>query len=377
VEKRYQVFISSTRKDLEEERRTVADILLRGRYIPIGMEQFSAAPEDAWSLIQRYIDECDYYVVIIAGTYGSTRDDGISYTESEYDYAVSVGKPVLAFIHENPGTLRADRVEIKPSSRRALQRFREKIERSRVRDTWNDRFELAYKVSSSLDNLIRESPGVGWIRGNEIPEHVADILGSVAEPSSRLGIARVSTDGDAGDAIRRHLAEASDIRVMATSAFRIFDNYRAPLTAAVALGADVRVLVPEADSMFLRDVEESEEIHGTRGLSLATEIEILEARVHEVVEEARSRRGEGAGGGEIGYFTTHLRSSMILCDDSWGWLTVTLPPFRAVETMSLELRATGSEPLLVTAGAHFDRCWEIVRKRGKIRRFGDEGPSGN
>src|SRR5688572_8893511 len=57
VDKRYQVFISSTRADLELERRTIADDLLRRRYIPIGTEQFGAAAEQAWTLIQRFIDE--------------------------------------------------------------------------------------------------------------------------------------------------------------------------------------------------------------------------------------------------------------------------------------------------------------------------------
>jgi Domain of unknown function (DUF4062) len=111
MEKRYQVFISSTRADLEIERRTVADDLLRRRYIPIGMEQFGASPEAAWPLIQRFIDECDYYVVVVAGTYGSVREDGVSYTESEYDYAVSRGIPILAFLHHEPSKLPPHKVE--------------------------------------------------------------------------------------------------------------------------------------------------------------------------------------------------------------------------------------------------------------------------
>lgn len=185
--KRYQVFISSTRLDLEEERRTVADVLLRGRYIPIAMEQFTAAPEDAWTLIQRYIDECDYYVVIVAGMYGSTRPDGISYTEAEYDYAVSRGRPILAFLHEDMGSLPSARVEANPRTKTKLMQFRRKIEDARLRDSWRDKYELAYKVGSALDNMVREHPAIGWIRGDALPDEILGIIQSVAEPCSRLG----------------------------------------------------------------------------------------------------------------------------------------------------------------------------------------------
>src|ERR1035437_5854351 len=103
MDKRYQVFVSSTYEDLQEERREVMQALLALDCIPTGMELFSAADEDSWSLIERFISECDYYVVIVGGRYGSVAPDGKSYTEMEYDYAVKAGIPVLAFLHKDPG----------------------------------------------------------------------------------------------------------------------------------------------------------------------------------------------------------------------------------------------------------------------------------
>jgi hypothetical protein len=64
--------------------------------LPVGMEMFSAANEEQWKIIQKQIDDCDYYVVIIAHRYGSL-DKTISYTEKEYDYAVLKDIPVLGF----------------------------------------------------------------------------------------------------------------------------------------------------------------------------------------------------------------------------------------------------------------------------------------
>ena len=70
-EKRYQVFISSTYVDLQEERREVLRAVLELDHMPAGMELFPATDDSAWDLIKGVIDSSDYYVVIIGGRYGS------------------------------------------------------------------------------------------------------------------------------------------------------------------------------------------------------------------------------------------------------------------------------------------------------------------
>jgi len=57
MEKRYQVFISSTKNDLEQVRRELALALLDDKFIPVGMEQWGATPIDSWSLIKKFIDQ--------------------------------------------------------------------------------------------------------------------------------------------------------------------------------------------------------------------------------------------------------------------------------------------------------------------------------
>ncbi len=81
MEKRYQVFVSSTYADLKQERRNVTQVLMEMDCIPAGMELFAAADEEQWEFIKRIIDDCDYYLLIIGGRYGSTTPDGMSYTE--------------------------------------------------------------------------------------------------------------------------------------------------------------------------------------------------------------------------------------------------------------------------------------------------------
>ena len=81
MDKRYQVFVSSTYADLKEERQRVIQTLMEADCIPAGMELFPAADEEQFAFIKKVIDDCDYYLLIIGGRYGSTTEDGISYTE--------------------------------------------------------------------------------------------------------------------------------------------------------------------------------------------------------------------------------------------------------------------------------------------------------
>jgi hypothetical protein len=105
MEKKYQVFVSSTYVDLLVERQEIMNALLELDCIPAGMELFPASNDDQWSLIKGVIDDCDYYIVVIGGRYGSLGAEGISYTEMEYRYAIETGKPIIAFLHKDPESI--------------------------------------------------------------------------------------------------------------------------------------------------------------------------------------------------------------------------------------------------------------------------------
>ncbi|MCX8972200.1 DUF4062 domain-containing protein [Citrobacter portucalensis] len=142
MDKRYQVFISSTFKDLEVERSTVFQTLMEMDCIPSGMELFPSIDEEQWEFIKKVIDDSDYYLLIIGGRYGSVANDGLSYTEKEFDYAVSKGIKVIILIHENPEMLTYEKSEKDPVLREKLFRFIEKASSGRFRKTWTSEKDL-------------------------------------------------------------------------------------------------------------------------------------------------------------------------------------------------------------------------------------------
>jgi hypothetical protein len=58
VDRRFQVFVSSTFRDLQDERQQVIQALLELDCMPSGMELFPASDESKWVLITRVIDDC-------------------------------------------------------------------------------------------------------------------------------------------------------------------------------------------------------------------------------------------------------------------------------------------------------------------------------
>jgi hypothetical protein len=166
VEKRYQVFVSSTYEDLTEERAAVIQAILNLDHLPAGMEMFPAANADQWTLIQRVIDESDYYVVVVAGRYGSVGAEGISYTEQEYDYAVKIGKPILGFVHGQPNTIEVGKTDQNDKAREKLTEFRKKVETRMVKH-FTSPAELGGHVTTSLIRAIKDEPGIGWVRGDK------------------------------------------------------------------------------------------------------------------------------------------------------------------------------------------------------------------
>lgn len=166
MDKRYQVFVSSTYSDLKEERGKVMQTIMALDCIPAGMELFPAIDEEQFEFIKKIIDDCDYYILIVGGRYGSISEDGISYTEKEYDYAVSKNIPVLAFLHNDIKNLTFEKSEANPEAREKLQSFRDKVSKGRLVQFWNNADELNGKVAVSLMKTIKIYPAVGWVRAN-------------------------------------------------------------------------------------------------------------------------------------------------------------------------------------------------------------------
>jgi len=169
---KYQIFISSTYEDLVQERAVVIETVLQLGHIHLGMEAFVATSGKQMDLIQKAIDLSDYFVLIIGDRYGSICENGISFTEAEYNYASRKGKPILTFIKEDDNSSPHNE-ELEKQLK--LRDFKTKARTSGNNSMfWRNKDELARFVSVSLSGEILNNPQIGWIRAsfvkNEIDE---------------------------------------------------------------------------------------------------------------------------------------------------------------------------------------------------------------
>lgn len=223
-------------------------------------------------------------------------------------------------------------------------------------------------VGASLLNLLR--PIVNW-----------SSAWSILRTCRRLGIRRIHIGLSTKDTVTQ-LADASKVRILCVSAAALISKRKNEIVNALRKQhAHIRILLAQPDSEFVRDIEESESEQHRSG-DITREIGVVVDHLHRYVDDAISDRRIGEiGTVEIGFYSTHMRSDLILCDETWGWLTIILPPLRAQDfpCVSLELvgvrddrshTETDALPgLLGQCIVHFDRCWEIVEQRGDVRQI--------
>lgn len=199
MNKIYQVFVSSTYEDLQEERKEVMQALLELDCMPAGMELFPASNDDQWTLIKRVIDTCDYYLLIIGGRYGSTNAEGLSYTQMEFEYALQTGKPIISFLPKTPEDIPSGKCEQDPEKREKLENFK-KLAKKKLVKFWSTPENLGSIVSRSMIKLIKDFPAEGWVKSNTIDDNSMKEIIKLQKENEELKakLNRISTEPPKG-----------------------------------------------------------------------------------------------------------------------------------------------------------------------------------
>ncbi len=167
MDRKYSVFLSSTYEDLKEVREKVMQRLFMNGYMVNGMESFGARNGTVWEVIKESIADSDMLVMVIAGRYGSINpDEGISFTEQEYNYAVERGIPVLVFIRDKNSISMADCDT--GEKKRKLDAFIKRIGNKKTVKFWTDLANLKFDVITAL-NREKNNPDIlkkGWIKNS-------------------------------------------------------------------------------------------------------------------------------------------------------------------------------------------------------------------
>src|SRR5664279_2046141 len=116
LDRRYQVFISSTFRDLADERKGAIEAIFETGHIPIALERFTPANEGDLEIINRAMSDSQVYVLILGHRYGElVPGKDISYTEFEYNLAQEHGLKTLVFVLDE-ATVQEKRKALDPNN---------------------------------------------------------------------------------------------------------------------------------------------------------------------------------------------------------------------------------------------------------------------
>jgi tetratricopeptide (TPR) repeat protein len=204
------IFVSSTWHDLRPERAAVVEALNRLRRMKfVGMEFSGAWDEPPLVPSLKEARECDAYVGIIGGRYGS----GI--TAEEYRAARAAGRKCFVYVKDSAAGLEVDD---EAEKRLLLQAFVAELEPNHTRDTFAAPEDLALRVAVDLSNWYARTFLPQWASEHErlrvpgftpyqLPSPPPDFVGRRAEtdallkalaPSEKVRVAGVCGMGGTG-----------------------------------------------------------------------------------------------------------------------------------------------------------------------------------
>ena len=166
LDKRYQVLITTSGKEMQPERMVVSQTLIGMGFFSWGLEQRTPL---STAFARRQIDDCDYVLLLLGSQYGEQSVSGVSYLQLEYIYAVTKQKPVIVFMHEKPESRDNELQEQKAALKDKFYEFRHQLQKEVEQVvTYRTLRDLELAVRSYMPQMLERYPVLGWVRPQSI-----------------------------------------------------------------------------------------------------------------------------------------------------------------------------------------------------------------
>lgn len=162
LEKRYQVFISTSGCEMQPERMILSQTLVGIGFFSWGLEQRTPITT---TFSRRQIDDCDYVVILLGSQYGEQSVSGVGYMHLEYLYAKTKQKPIIVFMHADPDSRDESLKDEKPILREKFKEFRAQLQQEVDQVfTYKTLRELELSVRLNMSQMLERYPVIGWMR---------------------------------------------------------------------------------------------------------------------------------------------------------------------------------------------------------------------
>ncbi|EXA64999.1 DUF4062 domain-containing protein [Acinetobacter variabilis] len=162
LDKRYQVFISTSGAEMQPERIILSQTLVGMGFFSWGLEQ--RTPLNT-AFARRQIDDCDYVVILLGSQYGEQSVSGVGYMHLEYIYAVTKQKPIIVFMHEDPASRDPSLHDTKPELQEKFKEFRQLLQQEADQVfCYRTLRDLEMAVRLNMPQMLERYPVSGWVR---------------------------------------------------------------------------------------------------------------------------------------------------------------------------------------------------------------------
>ncbi|WPC35135.1 DUF4062 domain-containing protein [Acinetobacter sp. YWS30-1] len=162
LDKRYQVFISTSGVEMQPERIILSQTLVGMGFFSWGLEQ--RTPLNT-AFARRQIDDCDYVVILLGSQYGEQSVSGVGYMHLEYIYAVTKQKPIIVFMHEDPASRDPSLHDAKPELQEKFKEFRQLLQQEADQVfCYRTLRDLEMAVRLNMPQMLERYPVSGWVR---------------------------------------------------------------------------------------------------------------------------------------------------------------------------------------------------------------------
>lgn len=241
MNKKLQIFISSTFEDMIEERQATVMAILDAGHIPAGMEVFKGS-NTVKKTIFKWIDESDIYVLLLGGRYGSIDEKtGKSYTQIEYEYAKKKGKPMFSIILDETYLTEKSKkqgtTKIYEQKNNKLYEDFKKIVTDSFAHYVENVDQIGKQVISEINNIVNHSKYnmIGWAKLNteinDCNNFALDVLSKNVENFIKEYLKRTVSENEKiyAYAIAKNIAQLLNVNAILDSVYReitleIIDN---------------------------------------------------------------------------------------------------------------------------------------------------------
>ncbi len=179
----YKIYISSTKDDLEEWRKTAVEVVLRMKQMPVAMEHYNSTNKRPLDQCLKDVRDCDIFIGIYAFRYGYVPDGcNKSITHLEYEEARKNNKHLLLFVIDE--TVRFAPKDI-DDNRTDIMEFRAIICKELLVTIIKDKNEFDGKLSTSIHGALDTIQNANLGPGLKLKESDSVVTGPVVGPSGK------------------------------------------------------------------------------------------------------------------------------------------------------------------------------------------------